>query len=86
MLDLGIDAEIQSFIEAGTYEGTVHRISNICTFLPVIFDEFGGFTVSGVYQSTILEYRFDCNGAPGEFPSFYHYLHAATHGCISAFI
>jgi hypothetical protein len=73
----------QIFIEAGTYEGTVHKLNNICTFLPIIFDEFGGFTINGVYQSTILEYRFESTGEIGEFSNFLHYLQAATNGCIS---
>jgi hypothetical protein len=29
---------MQGFVEAGTYEGTVHRLTHLCTFLPVIFD------------------------------------------------
>lgn len=78
--------KIQNFTEVGTYEGTVHRISNICTFLPIIFDEFGGFTVTGVYQSTILEYRFETTGSQGEFACFSQYLQAATRGRSFSFI
>lgn len=79
-------SETQAFVEAGTYEGTVHKVAHLCTFLPVIFDEFGGFTVSGLYQSTVLEYRFETGEKPGEFATFSHYLQAATHSRIHLFI
>jgi hypothetical protein len=36
----------------------VHKLHGIATYLPVLFDEFGGFTITGVYQAALMEYRF----------------------------
>ena len=73
----------QKYVAAGLYEGNVHKLSALSTFLPVTFDEFGSFRITGTYQATILEYRFGCEEeAEQEYSSFEHYLSAATQGCI----
>ncbi len=39
---------------AGSYEATIYKLSGFTSFLPITFDEFGGFTITGTYQATIL--------------------------------
>jgi hypothetical protein len=57
-------------------------VSSLSTFLPVCFDEFGSFTISGSYQATLLEYRFSQEDSQkGSFECLQEYLSAATHRC-----
>jgi len=50
---------MQHYIQAGVYEAYIHRVSGFSAYLPIEFDEFGGFSISALYQATILEYRFE---------------------------
>ena len=68
-------------MELGKYEGEIHSIPSTASYLPISFDEFGGFVITGAYHSTIIEYRFEGGDHPGEYQCFSHYLYAVSKGC-----